>query len=63
MLALWYHNTAGHFAFYINATSTPQQKNGIRTHSRALAGIRRHSRAIDPAKMPVGSISSTYLIQ
>ena len=34
---------------YINATSTPTQKNSIRVHSRALAGIRAHSRTSGPA--------------
>jgi hypothetical protein len=44
MHSIGYFNTAGHFAFYINATSTPQQKNSIRTHSRALARIRGQDR-------------------
>jgi len=38
-VALTYLYTTGLFAFYINATSTPEQKNNSRAHSRAL-GIR-----------------------
>jgi hypothetical protein len=45
-LTLWYYYTTGLFAFYINATSTPRLKNGIRPHSRAFADIGRHSRAL-----------------
>jgi len=47
MLNLWYSDTTGRFAFYINATSTPTPKNGIRAQSRAFIGIGRHSRASD----------------
>jgi hypothetical protein len=42
MLTLWYSDTTGRFAFYINATSTPTPKNGIRAQSRALACIHWH---------------------
>lgn len=39
MISLWYYYTSGCFAFYINATSTPTPKNGIRVHSHAFGGI------------------------
>ena len=43
MLGLWYYYTTGHFAFYINTTSTPHKKNAIRAHSHASAGIAQGS--------------------
>jgi len=39
------------FAFYINATSTQHQKNGIRDHSPAIAGTRRHRAASAQSKL------------
>jgi hypothetical protein len=48
---------------YINATSTPHQKNRIRRQSRALACIGPHSQAFNPAKVPSSPPIVSYLIQ
>jgi hypothetical protein len=45
MLSLRYPDTTGHFGFYINATSTPRPKNGIRPHSQAYDDIGPHCRS------------------
>jgi hypothetical protein len=48
---------------YINATSTPHQKNRIRPQRRALVCIGPHSRAFNRAKIAVGALRGAYLIR
>ena len=52
-LSLWYYNTSRRFTFYINATSTPTPKNGIRVHPHAFGsiGVLAWGGAGDPANI------------
>ncbi len=48
---------------YINATSTPHQKNRIRMQSSALACSGSHSRAFNRPKTAIEHVQSAYLIR
>ena len=48
---------------YINATSTPHQKNRIRMQSSALACIGPHSQAFNRPKMAIEHVQGAYLIR